>query len=165
MRVPRMRRRTLAGGALAVVASLALAGCQSVPDGAIEAAAYTDATLQDPVEPVGPGGSLTVEAFEWGFNVEGAAIDGPVEIVFENIGGSEHNFRIDTAAGENKKVEATGGESAEGVLKLFGPGEYTYYRDVPGHRGNGMVGTLRVFATPEEADEAGGQSALDETAP
>lgn len=159
-----MRGGTRATGALLVLTALALTGCQSVPDGAIEAQALTDETREDPVRPVGPGGSLEVEGFEWDFNVEGAAIDGPVEVLFENTGETIHNFRIDDAAGDTKKVEADAGESAEGVLELFGPGEYTYYCDIPGHRANGMEGTLIVYATPEEAEEAGGQSVPDEDA-
>lgn len=149
-----MRTRIL--GALALGA-VALAGCQGVPDGAIDAQAYTDATLEDPVLPVGPGGSLTVEAFEWGFDItEGVAIDGTVVIEFHNIGGATHNFRIDEAAGDTKKVEAPASESATGELQLFGPGEYTYYCDIPGHRAQGMEGQLVVYATEEEAQEAEG---------
>lgn len=147
-----MRTRIL--GALAVGA-VALAGCQGVPDGAISAQAYTDETLEDPIQPVGPGGSLTVEMFEWGFEiVEGVAIDGPVEVEAINTGGATHNFRIDEAAGDTKKVEAPAGESDTGTLQLFGPGTYTYYCDIPGHRAQGMEGELVVYATEEEAQEA-----------
>lgn len=136
------------------VAAVSLAACQSVDQSAIEAQAYTDDTLNDPIEPVGPGSAMTVEGFEWGFDiVEGVAVDGEVEVTFENTGGTVHNFRIDNAAGENKKVEAPPGESDTGVLKLFA-GEYTYYCDIPGHRSQGMVGDLVVYASPEEAAQA-----------
>ena len=143
---------------LVAVAAFALTACQSVDQQAIEAQAYTDETRNDPIEPVGPGGSITVEGFEWGFDiVQGVAVDGEVEVTFENTGGTVHNFRIDNAAGENKKVEAPAGESETGVLKLFA-GNYQYYCDIPGHRSQGMVGELTVYATAEEASEAATES-------
>lgn len=155
----RTLRRRGALVAAAALAAVALTACSGGPSqDAIDAQAYTDETLNDPIEPVGPGGSLEVEAYEFGFNlVGGVAIDGPVEVTLDNIGGTQHNFRIDAAAGENKKVEAAGGESNTGTLKLFGPGEYTYYCDIPGHRAQGMEGTLVVYATPEEAEQAQAQ--------
>lgn len=150
-----MRRRTTA---LAAVAALALAGCGGVPDGAIEAQGLTADTASDPVEPIGPGSTIMVEAFEYGFELEGQAVDGPVTVDLNNIGGAEHNFRIDAAAGDNKKVEAAAGEEVEGVLKLFGPGTYTYYCDIGDHRAQGMEGTITVYATPEEASEAAAEA-------
>lgn len=140
--------------AVFAVAAVALAACQSADQDAISAQAYTSETLNDPVEPVGPGSAMTVEGFEWGFDiVEGVAVDGEVEVTFQNTGGTVHNFRIDNAAGENKKVQAPAGEADTGTLKLFA-GSYTYYCDIPGHRSQGMIGELTVYATPEEASEA-----------
>lgn len=150
------RRRVLvaaAGGA----AALALAGCQGVPDGAIAAEAEScpeGSDCFDPVQPIGPGSTIQVEAFEWGFDVGGVAIDGPVTVDFSNTGGATHNFRIDAAAGDNKLVEAPAGEESEGVLELFA-GEYTYYCDIPGHRSQGMEGDLTVYL-PDEAPTDGG---------
>lgn len=144
--------------ATVAAAAFALTACQSVDQDAIEARAYTEETRNDPIEPVGPGSSMTVEGFEWGFEiVEGVAVDGEVEVTFENVGGTVHNFRIDNAAGENKKVEAPAGESDTGVLKLFA-GNYQYYCDIPGHRSQGMFGELTVYASPEEASEAATES-------
>ena len=132
-------------------AALALTACQSVDQDAIEAQAFTDETLNDPVEPIGPGSAMTVEGYEWSFDiVEGVAIDGPVEVTFRNTGGTVHNFRIDNAAGETKKVEAAAGEENTGTLKLFA-GNYTYYCDIPGHRQQGMEGEITVFVSEEEA--------------
>ncbi|MFP5310267.1 MAG: plastocyanin/azurin family copper-binding protein [Actinomycetes bacterium] len=147
-----MRRGMLT--TVVVAAAVALTGCASVPDGALEAQAYTDETLNDPKIPVGPGSEMTVSTFEWGFEVlEGVAVDGPVEITLVNEGGAFHNFQIDAAAGENKVVEANAGEEGTGTLELFA-GTYTYYCSVPGHRGQGMEGELTVYNSVEEAQEA-----------
>lgn len=130
--------------ALLAVAALLLAACDSVNEAAVKAQSYTDETLNDPVLPAGPGGSITVEGFEWGFEIlQDTPQAGPVTVNFRNTGGTTHNFRIDAAAGETKKVEALAGEEATGTLQLFA-GTYTFYCDIPGHRAQGMEGTITV---------------------
>ncbi len=134
-------------------ATLALSACTAVSQEAIQAEKFAQSTLDDPKIPIGPGSAIDVEAFEWGFNVDGVAVDGPVTVNFDNTGGAEHNFRIDNAAGETKKVSADGGESNVGELLLFGGAEYSYYCDIPGHRAQGMEGVIQVFL-PGEAPAA-----------
>lgn len=156
------RRRLLTVAAVAGAAALGLAGCQGVPDGAVAAEAEScpeGSDCFDPVQPIGPGSTIAVEAFEWGFDVSGVAVDGPVTVEFDNVGGATHNFRIDAAAGDNKLVEAAAGEQSEGVLELFA-GEYTYYCDIPGHRSQGMEGDLTVYL-PDEAPEAGAETSSE----
>jgi plastocyanin len=149
-----MRRGMLTTAAVAAVSAFVLAGCASVPEGAIEAQAYTDETLADPKIPVGPGSEMTIRTFEWGFDiVEGVAVDGPVEITLVNEGGAFHNFQIDAAAGDTKAVEANAGEEGVGTLELFA-GTYTYYCSVPGHRSQGMQGEITVYNSVEEAEAA-----------
>jgi uncharacterized cupredoxin-like copper-binding protein len=41
-------------------------------------------------------------------------------------------------------VHASTGKTAKGGLKLTKPGKYTFYCSVPGHRSNGMQGTITV---------------------
>lgn len=150
-----MRRAT----ALLTAATVAavLAGCSPSSPEAIEAKGITDERAEDPRIPIGPGGQISLEAGDLFFaNLEGTPVDGPIEVTLENIGGAEHNIRIDNAAGDNVKVTALGGETETGELLLFGqPGglEYVYYCDIPGHRSAGMEGTLIVYATAEEAQE------------
>ncbi|MFT5222569.1 MAG: outer membrane protein OmpA-like peptidoglycan-associated protein, partial [Glaciecola sp.] len=137
--------------AAALAGALSLSACTTVSQDAIAAEGFAPSTINDPKIPIGPGSEIAVEAFEWGFRVEGNAIDGPVKIKFSNLGGATHNFRIDNAAGEVKLVEAAAGEAAEGELQLFGGGEYTYYCDVPGHRAQGMEGTIAVGLPGDQA--------------
>lgn len=151
-----MRRGKLSFAVLA--AGVLLAGCQSVPEAAIEAESLTDERRSDPVVAVGPGGQLVVEAGEFYFElIEGVAVDGDIEVTLDNVGGALHNFRIDAATGEDKKVEAAAGSEETGTLNLFA-GEYTYYCDVPGHRAAGMEGTLTVYPSEEEATPVGGSA-------
>lgn len=158
-----MSRRSLVS---AVALAMALAGCQSVDQAAVDAeplACPEGSECYDEVRPIGPGGELVVTTGEFFFDIEeGVAIDGPVTIVLENVGGAVHNFRIDAAASEAKKVEANPGETVEGTLELFGGTEYTYYCDIPGHRGQGMEGFLTVYIDEQAAREDG---AFDDGAP
>lgn len=59
-----------------------------------------------------------------------------------NDGAILHDVTIEEL-GDEKVVEAEGGQSATGTVELE-PGEYTYYCSVPGHRAAGMEGTLTV---------------------
>lgn len=141
----------------AVIAAAILAGCSPSSQEAIEARGITEERASDPVIPTGPGGEVSIEAGDLFFqNLRGTPVDGPIAVTLENIGGQEHNFRIDNAAGDNVKVSAPGGEANTDELLLFGqPGgqSYVYYCDIPGHRAAGMEGELIVYATAEEARE------------
>ncbi|MBW3659078.1 MAG: hypothetical protein KY457_10605 [Actinobacteria bacterium] len=163
-----MSRRSLASAVAVVGAAISLAGCQSVNQEAVEAeplACPEGSECYDDVRPIGPGGELVVETGEFFFEIQdGVAIDGPVTIKLDNVGGALHNFRIDAAAGDNKKVEAGPGEAAEGELLLFGGTEYVYYCDVPGHRGQGMEGFLKVYLDEESARADGAFEDTDEGA-
>lgn len=132
-----------------------LSGCQSVDDAVVDAEALAcppDSDCHDEVRPVGPGSTLEVEAGEFYFEIlDGAAVDGPVTVVLVNEGDALHNFRIDAAAGADKKVETGPSSTAEGVIELSGGTTYTYYCDVPGHRAAGMEGQLTVYLYEESA--------------
>jgi plastocyanin len=77
---------------------------------------------------------------------------GDIDVVLENRGSIEHNVVVEEL-GDEKILEAAGGQSDEGTVTLE-PGEYTYYCDVPGHRAT-MEGTLTV---EEGASVTGGGS-------
>lgn len=145
-----MRRLTYLVAVLALVAT----ACQSVNQAAIDAEAYAPDTLNDPVLPVGPGGSVTIEAgdlffvFEGQRTVSGGEItievpEGAIEVTLQNIGAAPHTFTVDEAVGDTTEVFANGGETATGTLQLFA-GTYTFYCSIPGHRQAGMFGTLVV---------------------
>lgn len=152
-----MRRRRLASLALTAAVAVTLSACAADNQEAVQAEAFTQETLEDPVIPIGPGSSMVVETFEWGFEIiEGYAVDGEMEIELINIGEAFHNIQFDGAAGDTILVEAAGGETGTGTIALFGaPGgqEYTYYCSVPGHRAQGMEGQLLVYAEEEEAQD------------
>lgn len=146
------------------VAALALSGCASVPEGAVSAEPLRcpeGSDCYDPVVPVGPGSSLTLEAGDLFFAQDGVrsndeeliltAVQGEVEITLENVGQQEHNFRVDAAVGDDKRVDVAKGETNTGALLLF-PGEYEYYCDISGHKAGGMVGRLIVLEEPADAE-------------
>jgi plastocyanin len=145
---------------LVTVSAALLAGCQSVPEEAKEAAAYECPVGEegcDVVQPVGPGGDMRVVSSregEFSFTVEdGIAVTGEIAVEFVNEGTALHNVEALGAAEGSTIPEAPGGEGDEGVFLLF-PGEWTIICNIPGHRASGMEATVQVFATEEEAEEA-----------
>lgn len=148
------RRGRLVSACLLLAGALLLTACETVPQRAIEAsgeACPPGSDCYDPIRPVGPGGELEVEAFEWGFDIEeGIARDGAVTVTVENTGGTLHDFTIDEAVGDTQTIAVPAGETAIGELELFGGQTYTYYCSVPGHRAQGMEGELTVLLPDEE---------------
>lgn len=139
------------------VAAVLLGACQTVPGEFKQAEALacpSGSDCYDEPRPDGPGGSLTVEAGEFFFEIrEQELVEGDIQVTLENGGGAQHDFTIDEAFGDVRSVPpgnqtAPAGETAEGTLSLFA-GTYTFYCSVPGHRQAGMEGTLTVEpATP-----------------
>lgn len=154
-------RRTLRPAALALVALLALTACggddaagedtTATTDGGTDtttADGGTDTTTGDGGTDTTTGGetaTLQVDASEFTFDPPDlTATTGELEIALENTGDIEHNFAIEGVQGDEPIVEdVPGGASGRGTVSLE-PGEYTFYCSVPGHRENGMEGTLTV---------------------
>ena len=160
-----MRLARRASVALAAVVAAIGGACATVPEEFVDAAGVacpSGSDCYDEPRPAGPGGSLTVLANEFEFELEQVrAVEGPIEVNLDNVGGAPHTFTIDEAYGETKEVYADGGEQVKGTLELF-PGDYVYYCSIAGHRGQGMEGVLTVepagvtgSATPTE--DPGGQ--------
>jgi plastocyanin len=146
--------------ALGLVTALLLAGCGSVPDGAVDAQAYecpVGTEGCDVVQPVGEGGEMFIVSSregEFTFSVEdGIAVTGEIDVTLENVGAGVHNVEAIGAADGSVVVEAQPGETDNGPILLF-PGEWTIICNIPGHRASGMEATVQVFATPEEAEAA-----------
>ncbi|MFA9433025.1 hypothetical protein [Egicoccus sp. AB-alg2] len=166
-----MRRVTLG---LVTAAGLAVAGCSPVPDGAIAAESVEcpeGSDCFDPIQPVGPGGQISMDMGNFFFdNIEGTAVTGDVTVTVQNVSDAYHNAEFLGAADGSEIPEADGGQTGEGVVKLF-PGEWTVICNVPGHRAAGMEATVTVYATEEEAQEAGAdigempEEGADPTAP
>jgi hypothetical protein len=150
-----VRRRPIL--ALAVAASFVLAGCNSVPEGAIEAAAFeceAGTPGCDDVLPVGPGGPIEIEMGDFFFTVtDGAPVTGEVEVTVINVSDQYHNAEFLGAAEGSAIPEADGREEGTDTVLLF-PGEWTVICNVTGHRALGMETTITVYATEEEAQAA-----------
>jgi nitrite reductase (NO-forming) len=161
-------------GTALVILALALGACQTANQDAIDADGLSAETRSDEAIPVGPGGSIEVETGDLFFVYRGAntqnedltieTAEGEIEVTVDNVGAAPHNFRVDEAIGEVKKVEASGGNTETGTLALFS-GTYSFYCDIPGHRAAGMEGTLVVVPAAEadqlEGEDAGTESPAD----
>src|SRR6266550_5210093 len=88
----------------------------------------------------GPGGTVQVSEFEYGFTLSPAAIpSGNVTFVMKNVGTVTHNFDV---SGVKAGPFLNPGESATMTLNLQGGRAYSYLCDVPGHAELGMKGTF-----------------------
>jgi plastocyanin len=67
---------------------------------------------------------------------------GKLRIRYVEDGAQQHTLVIQGVKGFELKV-SPGGKSDTGTVTLQ-PGEYTYYCTIPGHRAQGMQGTLTV---------------------
>lgn len=148
-----MRLRPFAVAAVAAI----LSGCASLPDGAVEASplvcpAGTEGC--DPVQPVGPGGSITMGMGNFFFDVTAEfLVTGAIDVTVVNVSDAYHNAQFLGAADGSDIPEAEGGQTGTGTVLLF-PGEWTVICTVPGHRAAGMERVVTVYATAEEAEAA-----------
>ena len=152
------RARTLVAGALLALLGAACSGVDPAITNA-QPLACPDPSCPtfDDVRPVGPGGQLTIESFDLGFDpVELTANEGDIEITLVNVGAAIHNVTFE-ALGETPVAEALGGQEATGVAPLFA-GDYVFYCSIPGHRPAGMEGTLTVLAGDEVVPPTAGGS-------
>jgi len=143
---------------LAAAASVALlSGCASIPEGAVGASPLVcppGAEGCDPIQPVGPGGTITMDMGNFYFDVTDAfAVTGAVEVTVVNVSDAYHNAQFLGAADGSDIPEADGNETGVGTVLLF-PGEWTVICTVPGHRAAGMETTITIYATQDEADAA-----------
>jgi nitrite reductase (NO-forming) len=88
----------------------------------------------------GPGGTVTVEEYEFGFKLSPSTIpSGNVTFVMENTGAVTHNFDIE---GVKPGAFVDPGQTATMTVNLQAGRTYTYVCDVPYHAGEGMEGTF-----------------------
>ncbi|MET1001018.1 MAG: plastocyanin/azurin family copper-binding protein [Acidimicrobiia bacterium] len=91
-------------------------------------------------------GQVTVEARDTVFNVESIlTAPGALEVTLVEEGNLEHTFVVEGADGErlDPKLAVNGDPEDTGSFDLAA-GEYEFYCDIPGHRGQGMEGTITV---------------------
>lgn len=85
--------------------------------------------------------STSVTAKEYKFNPSDITVDAsPFTLELKNEGAIEHDFSV---KGTDVVVLAKASEAATGEVELD-PGTYTFFCSVPGHREEGMEGTLTV---------------------
>lgn len=154
----RRRPRLLA---LAATAAL-LSGCATLPEGAVEAEPLVcepGTEGCDPIQPVGPGGSITMDMGNFYFDVtDQFLVTGEIDVTVVNVSDAYHNAQFLGAADGSAIPEADGNQTGEGSVFLF-PGEWTVICTVPGHRAAGMETTVTVYATADEAEAATGADA------
>jgi len=104
---------------------------------------------------------IVIEAFDIGFKEHEFKI-GPGKAVIQekNEGATAHTLVIDGVTSGRKLSVPQGGATDQASFDLQ-PGTYTYYCDIPGHRGAGMEGKLIVDASapPPGSGGAGGGAA------
>jgi plastocyanin len=124
-----LSRRALATAALAAMAIVGVAACGSDGGGGY-------------VEPTGPPvDTIAIKGHNFAFEPKNvSAPPGVIEIDLE----SEDNLHTLVIEGiPGFQLEATGGGSDSGKVDLE-KGKYTFYCDIPGHRAQGMEGTITV---------------------
>lgn len=85
--------------------------------------------------------STSVTAKEYKFNPSDITVDAsPFTLELKNEGAIEHDFSV---KGTDVVILAKASEAATGEVELD-PGTYTFFCSVPGHREEGMEGTLTV---------------------
>jgi plastocyanin len=122
-----MTRRALVSAA--ALATVALAACGSSGGGKSE-----------PTK-TATGGAITVNAADVKFDVgEIKTAPGPLTVTLVNTGAMQHTFKID---GTSFELKANGGKTATGTVTLA-KGTYDFECTVPGHKAQGMKGTVVV---------------------
>ena len=98
---------------------------------------------------------VTMSMVEFAFQPSTVSVSGnTVTFNASNEGRFPHNIAIDGREGSIFADNLTAGQSASATITLA-PGTYTFYCPVPGHREQGMVGTLTIASTAQAA-RAGG---------
>lgn len=148
-----MRLRLLAAAA----SVLLLSGCAALPEGAVDANPLVcppGTEGCDPIQPVGPGGTIAMDMGNFYFDVTDAfAVTGAVDVTVVNLSDAFHNAQFLGAADGSDIPEADGNQTGVGTVLLF-PGEWTVICTVPGHRAAGMETVITIHATPDEAEAA-----------
>jgi plastocyanin len=93
------------------------------------------------------GGKVTIEARDTKFNAETIdATAGDLDITLVEKGNLEHTLVVEDADGTkvDGRLEVSGSGSTDTSTYPLQAGTYDFYCDIPGHRGQGMEGTIVV---------------------
>lgn len=95
----------------------------------------------------GPGGTVELAASESELKFDTTELTskpGKVTIDFDNPSSIPHNVEIEDEGGEVLGGTETIAQTEESATVKLGPGTYTFFCSIPGHREAGMEGTLVV---------------------
>lgn len=85
--------------------------------------------------------STTATEFQFSPNTITAKPGQPINLSLVNAGTVQHNFTFPDA---NVLITSVPGKTSKGSFRAPGPGTYTFFCSIPGHREAGMVGTITV---------------------
>jgi plastocyanin len=92
-------------------------------------------------------GRVTLEARDTEFDItEIETAPGDLEVTLVERGSLDHTFVVEDADGTkiDPRLAVGGGTDRDAGSYALEPGDYDYYCDIAGHRGQGMEGTLVV---------------------
>lgn len=144
--------RPLAPLALAVLVALGVAACGSSSDSSSSSAPSADTTSSaaastpKTTSTASTAGAKTVKVGESEWKItptDGTATAGKVVLNVSNTGQVPHQLEVEGKGAEEKTAVIDPGGSAKLAVKLK-PGKYEWYCPIPGHRQQGMEGTLTV---------------------
>ncbi len=95
----------------------------------------------------GPGGAVKLAAAEANLEFDTTELSskpGEVMIDFDNPSAIPHNVEVEDESGKVLGGTETIASSEVSTTVALGPGTYTFFCSVPGHREAGMEGTLTV---------------------
>lgn len=125
---------------------LAACGDDDDDDGGDETAAETTTTETTAGGGGGAGGAVELSTSE-GISYDQPSAEAPagtVTVTYDNQADIPHDVTIEDESGQELgATDVITGSTAETTVDLA-PGTYTFYCSVPGHRDQGMEGTLTV---------------------
>jgi plastocyanin len=138
----------LAAVLLAIPLALAACGDDDEDDTAATETTAEETTAEDTTttEAAGGGGGETIDISETEFAIdpkEVTAQAGQVTFAISNDGSAPHNLEVEGNGVEEVSDTIEGGQKTDLTVELE-PGEYVMYCAIPGHREQGMEGTVTV---------------------
>jgi uncharacterized cupredoxin-like copper-binding protein len=125
---------------------LAACGDDDDDDGGDETTAAETTTTDTAAGGGGAGGAVAITTSE-GISYDESSAEAPagsVTVTYDNKADIPHDVTIEDESGQElAATDVITGSTAETSVDLA-PGTYTFYCSVPGHRDQGMEGTLTV---------------------
>lgn len=118
---------------------------QGTPETLPEQDPGTEGAEEEAAPAEGEGSSIEIEAVDTAFSETELTVKPGDTITMTNTGFLEHDFTVDEL-GIHEVTPSNGDTVTITIPEDAEAGEYEYYCSVPGHREQGMVGTLTVEA-------------------